>query len=127
MVAAILSVIPFAPLAYDGFILYAICVVVSFFVVESKDDVGKEDKTLLYLFIGLTSLTAVPELIPTVIPGNVSALLGLLGFVPPFLFIYMAFYKWNTYKNEFGYLAIFAAFAVIRAIYGLLIILNPLA
>ena len=121
MVAAILSVVPFAPLAYDGFILYAVCVVVSFFVIEAKDDVEKEDKMLLYIFVGTAALTAMPQLIPF----NGSALLSLLGFVPAFLFIYLAFYKWKNYKNEWGYMAVFAAFSIIRAITATIFLINP--
>ena len=121
IIAAVLSVIPFAPVAYDGFVLYAICVLVSFFVLEAKDDIANEDKLPIYVFLGLCALAALPQLMPF----NGGVFLSLIGFVPAFLFLYLAFYKWKNYKNEFGYMAVFAAFAIIRAITGVVFLLNP--
>lgn len=121
IIAAVLSVIPFAPVAYDGFVLYAICVLVSFFVLEAKDDIVKEDKMLIYVFVGLCALAALPQLMPF----NGGVFLSLIGFVPAFFFFYLAFYKWKNYKNEFGYMAVFAAFSIIRAITAVVFLITP--
>lgn len=120
LIALVLFLMPFGPLAYDGFNLYSLTVLVAYIVIFADD----EHKAQVKLLLPFTILSTIPllSLYFPLIPFIIYA--PLVGFAPAFFFFYLLLYEGKNLNNQLGFMAVNAAFSLIFAISGVLILIN---